>query len=227
MHGDRDLRVVGRGERDVPGVRRGVLRVGAVLGGAGLGRDDQVGDAAGAGRLAAPTRSSCRAARRRRRSGSPGPSTPAWSRDSTDRSGLVVLAIRCGTIRSPRLAMVAVIQAIWNGVTATSRWPMPVCASAAVSGISPSREPTTSSPMSSSVAVDAERLGLLLDRHLRRGSSRPRRTRCCRRRPAPRSAVTSAPPPLAQVSPAKLDRVAPPVSGRVICGSPVTWVSGV
>ena len=67
----------------------------------------------------------------------------------TDRSGLVVLAIRCGAILSPRLAMVAVIQAIWNGVTATSRWPMPVCASAAVSGMSPSREPTTSMPMSS------------------------------------------------------------------------------
>ena len=50
----------------------------------------------------------------------------AWPSDSglvceiTDRSGLVVLAIRCGTIRSPPLAIVAVIQAIWNGVTATS-----------------------------------------------------------------------------------------------------------
>ena len=50
-HRDGDLRVVGRREGDVPGVRRGVLRVGAVLGGAGLGRDHQVGDAAGAGRL--------------------------------------------------------------------------------------------------------------------------------------------------------------------------------
>ena len=61
--------------------------------------------------------------------------------------------MRCGTIRSPLLAIVALIHAIWNGETATSRWPMPVCASAAVSGISPSREPTTSSPMSSSSPV--------------------------------------------------------------------------
>ena len=51
----------------------------------------------------------------------------AWPNDSgvvceiTVRSGLVVFATRCGAIRSPPLAMVEVIQAIWNGVTATSR----------------------------------------------------------------------------------------------------------
>jgi hypothetical protein len=156
----------------------------------------------------------------------------AWPRDCgwvcemTVRSGLVVWAIRCGAIRSPRFAMVAVTQAISNGVTATSRCPMPVWASAAVSGMSPSRDPTTSRPISAPSPVT------------------PSASACLRTTGAPRLIATSAnavlqekasawvrvtspPLPLAQVAPPKLDRVAPPVAGRVMVDSPVTVESGV
>ncbi len=55
----------------------------------------------------------------------------------TDRSGAISFCTRYGFIRTPPLAMVPAMTAFSRGVMSTTRWPMPLWNSAALSGTGP------------------------------------------------------------------------------------------
>ena len=184
-HGDRDLRVVGRGERHEPGVRRHA-RVPA-LRGAGLAGDLDAGDRGR--RCAVPSSTVATISCGDLVGGLGGDrlGEAPRARSSRARRGRATGPRRRGRASSPcrSLAIPAATIAICSGVARTSNWPMPdwpVCGSFGVVG---EDELGLRAEVVEVVVVEAELLGLVAQRVRAELDRRARRRWCCRTAPAP------------------------------------------
>ena len=192
-HRDRDLRVVGRGERDEPGVRRPRRR--RTLRGAGLAGDL---DARDRGRRCRcrwrRPRPSCRSGRRRCRRRSPGSSSSG--RSSPACRGRASGSRRRGRASSPRRRWRCRPRPSPSAAAcpATSNWPMPVSAVCGASSVLGEAAGRLAGQVLEVVLVEAERLGLVAQLVGAELVGQRERTWCCRSSPAPGSAVIRSAP---------------------------------
>ncbi len=172
------LGALGRRERDVPGVRRGVARVGPVLRGAGLRCDLHAGDGSLLLRHLLGVDHQirqCIGDLRRHRA-------PLFARQPSSlilaRSGPLRLSTRYGCIVTPSFAMVAATSAFCSGVSATSFCPMLDMPSAAASAIGPTVDSATCSGIGGGLVSRPNACARTSVRR-RRCRCRARRMRCC------------------------------------------------